>query len=139
MFLAASTALIVVDIVCIVIIIAWAGTWVLNRWRRSHYATVLDQDEFQKGMHKAQVLDLRNKDDFNRGHILGARSLPLAYLQQTYADLRPDLPVYLYDAGEALSIQGARVLSKHGFQHVYILKGGYAKWNGKTKKAKYND
>ena len=52
-------------------------------------------------------------------------------------DLRADLPVYLYDEGMTLSTQAASWLAKQGFQQVYILDGGFAKWTGKTKKAKY--
>lgn len=127
------------DIIVIVIIVIWGGSYLYNRWRRNHYATVIDEEEFQKGIHRAQVLDLRSKDDFRAGHILGARSMPLAYLQQQYGELRSDLPIYLYDSGEALSTQGAAFLGRHGYHNVYILKGGYQNWNGKTKKDKYAD
>ena len=90
-------------------------------------------------MRKAQVIDLRQKDAFDKGHILGARSLPYIYLKQQYGELRPDLPVYLYDDGMQLSTQAVTFLAKKGYHKLYILKGGYAEWHGKTKKAKYAD
>ena len=132
-----STGLLIFDAVIIAILVIWLGGAGLNRWRRKRYATVIDQEAFQKGSHRAQVLDLRSKDEFNRGHILGARSMPLAYLKQQLGDLRADLPIYLYDEGMTLSTQGAAWLSKRGYKQIYILDGGYAQWTGKTKKAKY--
>lgn len=127
------------NVVLVILILIWAGAWGLGAWRRHHYATVLDQEAFQKGLRTAQVVDLRSRDQFDRGHILGARSLPYPILRQQGSDLRPDLPVYLYDEGMTLSTQAAVYLAKHGFTQLYILKDGYVQWNGKTKKAKYID
>lgn len=137
--LAISTSALILDIIFIGIVLIWLGSYLFGKWRRSHYATVIDEEAFQKGMHKAQVLDLRQKTQFDRGHILGARSIPLAFLRQQMDDLRPDLPVYLYDEGMTLSTQAAAYLGKRGFEKVYILKDGYSKWTGKTKKSKYSD
>jgi rhodanese-related sulfurtransferase len=136
---AISKSALILDIIFIVIILVWLGSYLFGKWRRNHYATVIDEDEFQRGMHKAQVLDLRPKNQFDRGHILGARSMPLAFLRQQMDDLRPDLPVYLYDEGMTLSTQAAAYLGKRGFNKLYILKDGYSKWSGKTKKSKYID
>lgn len=140
MYLAAiSTSALILDIIFFVIIFGWLGTYLFNRWRRNHYATVIDEDEFKKGMHKAQIIDVRPKDQFDKGHILGARSLPITFLRQQMGELRPDLPVYLYDEGMTLSTQAAAYLGKQGYKKIYILKDGYAKWSGKTKKSKYSD
>lgn len=136
---AISKSALILDIIFIVIVLVWLGSYLFGKWRRSHYATVIDEDEFKHGMHKAQVLDLRPKNQFDRGHILGARSMPLAFLRQQMDDLRPDLPVYLYDEGMTLSTQAAAYLGKRGFDQLFILKDGYSKWSGKTKKSKYSD
>ena len=132
----------VITNICWVIIafaIVWAVTWAVNRYRMHHYATVLDEEGFQAGMRKAQVIDVRSGADFKKGHILGARSLPYAFLRQQYGEIRPDLPVYLYDAGTSVSAQAAKFLSKKGFKKLYILNGRYLNWQGKTKKDKYAD
>lgn len=134
-----SQGALILDVVLVVLILVWLGTYLYNRWRRNHYATVIDEDEFQKGIHRAQVVDVRPKDQFDKGHILGARSIPLTFLRQQMDDLRPDLPVYLYDEGMTLSTQAAAYLGKKGFHNIYILKGDYADWDGKTKKSKYSD
>ncbi|HJA22282.1 rhodanese-like domain-containing protein [Limosilactobacillus panis] len=137
MVLGISNGLLAVNIVVIVIILVWLISWGWGYWRRNHYATVLDQEDFQKGLRKAQVIDLRQEKDFAAGHILGARNLPYIYLRQQYGELRPDLPVYLYDDSMTLSTQAAAFLSKHGYDKLYILRNGYREWDGKTKKNKY--
>ena len=120
--LGVSSGLMILNTVIIIILLVWI---------------VLSQDDFKQGMRKAQVIDLRQENDFKQGHILGARNLPYPYLRQQYGELRKDLPVYLYDEGMTLSTQAAAFLGKHGYNHLYILKDGYRAWDGKTKKSKY--
>jgi len=134
-----SSGWLLFDIIVLAILVGWGVSAGISAYRRKHYATVLDEDAFREGMRKAQVIDLRQKDAFDKGHILGARSLPYIYLKQQYGELRPDLPVYLYDDGMQLSTQAVTFLAKKGYHKLYILKGGYAEWHGKTKKAKYAD
>ena len=104
-----------------VLLIVWVGVWGLGAWRRRHYATVLSQEEFQAGLRRAQVIDLRPKDQFDRGHILGARSVPYALLRQQGVDLRADMPIYLYDEGMTVSSGG--VLEQARLQATVHLKG----------------
>ena len=91
-------------------------------------------EEFKETMRKAQVIDVREKDTFDAGHILGARSMPYSMLKTTIGSLRKDQPVYLYDQKKALSIRAANLLRKNGYTDIYILKGGYDGWTGKVKK-----
>ena len=95
---------------------------------------MLTEEEFKETMRKAQVIDVREKDTFDAGHILGARSMPYSMLKTTIGSLRKDQPVYLYDQKKALSIRAANLLRKNGYTDIYILKGGYDGWTGKVKK-----
>ena len=97
-------------------------------------AKMLTEEEFKETMLKAQVIDVREKDTFDAGHILGARSMPYSMLKTTIGSLRKDQPVYLYDQKKALSIRAANLLRKNGYTDIYILKGGYDGWTGKVKK-----
>ena len=137
MILGVSRGLLIFNTVIIILLLAWFIAWGIQTWRRNHYATVLDSADFHAGMRKAQVIDLRQENEFRSGHILGARNLPYVYLRQQYNELRPDMPVYMYDQGMAISTQAAAFLGKHGYHKLYILKGGYQNWDGKTKKSKY--
>ncbi len=38
---------------------------------------VLTEEEFKKGYRKAQLIDVREPNEFDAGHILGARNIPV--------------------------------------------------------------
>lgn len=97
-------------------------------------AKTITESEFKEGMRKAQIIDVREKDSFDAGHILGARSMPYTTIKTTLNSIRKDQPVYIYDQKKSLSIRTANRLRKNGYQDLYILKGGYEGWSGKTKK-----
>lgn len=105
--------------------------------QRKRAAEWIEADKFQETMRSAQVIDVREKQEFNQGHIMGARSVPysLARAQKEYLNaIRKDMPVYLYDNKKIISINMALLLKKNGYKDVYILKGGYSDWTGKIKK-----
>jgi len=124
-------------IIVIVLIVAWIIYRVYQYIQRKRYANIITEEEFTQGMRKAQVIDLREKNDFDRGHIMGSRNIPLTMLKQRSVEIRSDLPVYLYDQGMMLSTRASKLLSKKGYTDISILKSGYARWTGKTKTKKY--
>ncbi len=121
-------------ILLIVILVGWLAYTLIQNYRIKQVAKYLTNEEFQSGMRKAQVVDLRETRTFKDGHILGARSVPYSTLRNFYQQIRPDLPVYLYDQGKTVSKRAAMFLSKKGYKDLYILKTGYQQWNGKEKK-----
>ncbi|WP_312728954.1 rhodanese-like domain-containing protein [Enterococcus sp.] len=116
------------------IILAFALNWAYFQIMGRRSATIISEDEFKAGMKKAQVIDVREKNEFDSGHILGARNIPFTVLTNSFSAFRKDQPIYLYDARKSLSIRAANKLRKEGFTNVYILKEGYEGWSGKTKK-----
>ena len=124
----------VINIILLLIVLAIILWEVYLRVMAKRSATTLTEEEFREGMRKAQVIDVREKDVFDAGHILGARSMPYSMLKTTIGSLRKDQPVYLYDQKKALSIRAANLLRKNGYTDIYILKGGYDGWTGKVKK-----
>lgn len=97
-------------------------------------AKTITEEEFKAGMRKAQIIDVREKDSFDAGHILGARNMPYTTIKTTLNSIRKDQPIYLYDQKKSLSIRTANILRKKNYENIYILKDGYENWNGKTKK-----
>lgn len=125
-----------VNIILLAILIALILNWAYYKYMARRFATVLE-DEFKEGMRKAQIIDVREKNEFDSGHILGARSIPYPMLMQSLASIRKDQPVYLYDTRTALSTRAAKKLRKNGYNNIFILKDGFEGWTGKTKGKKY--
>lgn len=98
--------------------------------------TELTQEEFIQGYRKAQLIDVREPNEFEGGHILGARNIPLTQLKMRLQEIRTDKPVYLYCQGSSRSGRAAQILYKHGCRDIYRLKGGFKKWTGKIKVGK---
>lgn len=132
------SVLLVINIVLGAILLVMAGnmlyTFILGRTS----AKLVTEEEFREGMRKAQVIDVREKDAFDGGHILGARSLPYSMLKTNMQSLRKDQPVYLYDQRHSTSVRVARKLKKAGYTDIYVLKNGYDNWTGKIKKKTVN-
>ncbi len=112
LIIGAITANLVTTIILIVILLAWGGYTIFQNMRVKQVATYLKNDEFQKGMRKAQVIDFREQKSFKDGHVLGARNMPYSTIKNFYSQLRPDLPVYMYDQGKTISKRAALFLSK---------------------------
>lgn len=118
----------------ILFLLAW-GIWeLINYFRRKNAAESLSNEEFNENIRKAQVIDVREYDEFKAGHILGARSIPYTEIRQRYVELRDDQPIYLYEDGSLLAYKAAIVLKKKGFDDLYVLADGYQGWDGRIKR-----
>lgn len=103
-----------------------------RRWS-AKYITAVD---FRENMRFAQVIDVREKSEFDAKHILGARNMPLSQFKQYIPQLRKDQPIYLCDDFTLHAGRAAGKLKRAGYKEIYILKGGLEKWNGKFKTKK---
>ncbi|RYL87833.1 rhodanese-like domain-containing protein [Sporolactobacillus sp. Y61] len=122
-------------IILIVMIAAYFGYVFISRYLQRRYLTTLSEADFRAGYRKAQLIDVREPDEFKKGHILGARNLPLTQLKIRKAEIRHDMPIYLYDANGVRSARAAAVLKKLGYKNLFQLQGGFKKWDGKIKKS----
>ncbi|MDD9149283.1 MULTISPECIES: rhodanese-like domain-containing protein [unclassified Sporolactobacillus] len=121
-------------ILLIVMIAAYLAYTFLSRYLQHRYLTTLNEVDFRAGYRKAQLIDVREPDEFKSGHILGARNIPLSQLKMRKSEIRNDMPIYLYCANGVRSARGAAVLKRLGFKNLYQLQGGFKKWEGKVKK-----
>ncbi len=94
------------------------------------------EEEFRAGYRKAQLIDVREPNEFESGHILGARNIPMSQLKMRMKEIRPDLPVYLYCQSGMRSGRAAQFLHKKGYKDLTQLQGGFKKWTGKVKAKK---
>jgi rhodanese-related sulfurtransferase len=102
-------------------------------FRQKKILKTLTEEEFIAGYRKAQLIDVREPNEFAGGHILGARNIPLTQLKTRLKEIRPDKPVYLYCQSGSRSGRAAQMLYKKGYKDLNHLQGGFKKWGGKVK------
>ncbi|ELK46243.1 rhodanese-like domain-containing protein [Halobacillus sp. ACCC02827] len=98
--------------------------------------TTLTEEQFREGYRKAQLIDVREPKEYEGGHILGARNIPLSQLRNRLVEIRKDKPVYLYCQSGARSARAAMLLHKNGYKDLNMLQSGFKKWSGKIKTKK---
>ncbi len=94
--------------------------FIATRLYTPKYLKTLNQEEFIKGYRKAQLIDVRETREFDGGHILGARNIPMSQLKQRQNEIRKDQPVYLYCQSGARSRQAAKTLRKKTWSGEYF-------------------
>lgn len=79
---------------------------------------------------RAAVIDVREKNEWDEGHIPGAAHVPRGYLEQRIERAVPDrdAPVLLYCAGGTRSVLAARTMQEMGYTDVTSLRGGFTAW-----------
>lgn len=73
------------------------------------------------------LLDVRNQDEWNEGHVSRAQLLPLPLIPlkiKTYAP-DPSVPVVVYCRSGGRSGMAAQALQSMGYQQVFDVEGGY--------------
>ena len=78
----------------------------------------------------AVFLDVREKKDFNAGHMVDAVNIPLARLKERSVEIdkHKTKPVIIVDAMGQHSGSAAKILKEAGFENVVRLKGGVSSW-----------
>ena len=83
-------------IILLAVIVAFIGYTVWMYFYQKKLITTLSEEEFRAGYRKAQLIDIREANEYTAGHILGARNIPLSQIRLRHKELRKDQPVYLY-------------------------------------------
>jgi len=121
-------------IILLAVIVAFIGYTVWMYFYQKKLIKTLTEEEFRAGYRKAQLIDIREADEYSAGHILGARNIPLSQIRLRHKELRQDQPVYLYCQSGFRTGRAAQYLKKQGYKDFYQLKGGFKSWSGKIKK-----
>ncbi len=79
----------------------------------------------------AVVVDVRNKDEFEKGHIEQALHLPLDTIETSLKKLNKvrGKPLILVCQSGGKAAKAAAVLKKNEFEDLYVLDGGLASWS----------
>lgn len=78
----------------------------------------------------ALVLDVREAAEFDAGHVLNAKQIPLGKLNENIGELERyrSQPIVVMDSSGQRSAAACVLLSKHGFELAYNLAGGVLAW-----------
>ena len=82
------------------------------------------------------LLETTPAEEFDTGHLPGAKNLPIADIESHAGDLIPnkDSKVVVYGTGSDSddSAKAAKKLASMGYKKVYRFAGGKAEWNDVT-------
>lgn len=76
----------------------------------------------------ATVVDVRQPDEFERGHISGAINIPLRELGQNLDQIPADAPVIVYCASGHRAALATAALQGMGYSNVRSFPAGYGAW-----------
>ena len=76
------------------------------------------------------ILDVRTKEEYNNGHISGAKLVPVQELSMKLAELDKykDKPVLVYCASGGRSPRAVDTLEDNDFTNIYHLSRGISSW-----------
>ncbi|MBD2430923.1 MULTISPECIES: rhodanese-like domain-containing protein [Fischerella] len=75
------------------------------------------------------ILDVRDRQVHNQGHITGAMPMPLNELvDRATATIAKSRDIYVYGSNDEETAQAAQLLRNAGFEHVSELRGGLPAW-----------
>lgn len=71
------------------------------------------------------IVDVREADEYEVGHIKGAKNIPLSEIRDRLNEIPKDRPVYLHCRSAQRSYNAALALGHLGFDNVYNVSGGF--------------
>lgn len=78
----------------------------------------------------ALVVDVREDQEWDAGHVPGAAHISKSYIEQRIEDAAParDRPIVLYCAGGVRSLFAAQTMAAMGYTDVTSMVGGFQRW-----------
>lgn len=73
----------------------------------------------------ACIIDVREVDEYEEGHIIGSINLPLSEIRDRLKEVPKDRAVYLYCRSAQRSYNACLVLQSLGIENVYNISGGF--------------
>lgn len=80
------------------------------------------RDLISKG---ACIIDVRERNEYELSHIIGAKNIPLSELRKRVNEIPKDEPVYLHCRSAQRSYNAAMALKHLGYENIYNVSGGY--------------
>ncbi|MEB7773138.1 FAD-dependent oxidoreductase [Kurthia gibsonii] len=91
-----------------------------GRFKQVHVSEV--RDLYEQG---AFFLDVREKNEFENGHIKDALNVPLSELRERMNEIPKDRPIYVHCRSAQRSYNAVMALQNSGFTQVYNVSGSF--------------
>ncbi|MGN0954288.1 FAD-dependent oxidoreductase [Dialister sp.] len=73
----------------------------------------------------AFIVDVREKGEYDQGHLKGSRNIPLSQLRERMREIPKDCPVYLHCRSGQRSYYAIRALQGRGYRNLYNMSGSF--------------
>ncbi|RLA21568.1 MAG: pyridine nucleotide-disulfide oxidoreductase [Gammaproteobacteria bacterium] len=73
----------------------------------------------------AYILDVREMDEYEAGHVKSAKVIPLSQLRDRYEEIPRDVPVYIHCRSGQRSYNAVLTLQAKGYTQVFNVSGGF--------------
>lgn len=73
----------------------------------------------------ATIIDVREKNEFERGHLVNAVNIPLSELRERVSEIPRDQPVYVHCRSGQRSYNAVKILQHAGYTKVYNVSGSF--------------
>jgi len=95
--------------------------------------TKIDVETLQNRLENKEIilLDVREVDEYEGGHIEGSVNAPLSSLNETELPYPKDEPIYVICRSGNRSAQAAQLLKQRGYTEIYDVSGGMVAWDQK--------
>jgi NADPH-dependent 2,4-dienoyl-CoA reductase/sulfur reductase-like enzyme/rhodanese-related sulfurtransferase len=74
---------------------------------------------------EACIIDVRGRDEFEMGHLIGAVNIPLGELRKRVSEIPHDRPVYLHCRTSQRSYNACMALKGRGFDNIINISGSF--------------
>lgn len=120
-FLQENVLLLAIIFVCIVMLVFPNG---------GRKKELIDNDELIEFINKkqAQVVDIRDAQEFKAGHIASSVNIPYKNFSKELGSLNKDKPTIVVDQASKNSSRASTLLRRAGFKNVYVLEKGIKGW-----------
>jgi SulP family sulfate permease len=98
------------------------------RFPLKHLAVAEFEDAVAEAGERALLIDVREPEEFARGHLPDSRLWPLRDLVGKLEELPRERPIFLISRSGRRSTRAMRLLVDMGFEEVFNLKGGVLSW-----------